>query len=63
MVRTNLSESLSIRAHISQYHQYMFLTLVGQELCCGQRKPGSDDTLYTVRGTEEGDKRSEDNKA
>lgn len=40
-----LSQSLSVGAHVSQDDQDVFLTLVGQVLCCGQRQARGDDTL------------------
>lgn len=40
-----LSQSFSVGTHVSEDDQDMFLTLVGQVLCCSQRQAGSDDTL------------------
>lgn len=40
-----LSKSLSIGAHISEDDEDVFLTLIGQELSCGQGNTGRNDTL------------------
>jgi len=46
---TDLSQGLSIGAHVSQDDQHMFLTLVGKELCCCQCQPRCDDTFNTTK--------------
>ena len=52
---TDLSQGLGVGAHVSQDNQDMFLTLVGQELCRGQRQSRRDDTLNPAqRGVNEG---------
>ena len=43
-----LSQSLSVRAHVCQNNQDVFLTLVRQELCRGQRQTRGDDTLNAM---------------
>lgn len=45
---TNLSQGLSVRAHVCKNDKHMFLALVGQELSCGQGNTWSNDTLNTV---------------
>ena len=43
-----LSQSLGIRAHVSQNNQDVFLALVRQELCRSQGQTRSDDTLNAM---------------
>ena len=44
----HLSQSFGIGAHISENNQNVFLTLIGHELCGGEGKSRSDDTLNPV---------------
>ena len=43
--RTNLSERLRVRSHVSENNEHVFLTLVCEEFSSSQCDPGSDDTL------------------
>ena len=45
---TDLSQSLSVGAHVGEDDQHVFLTLVGKELGRCQGQTGRDDTLNTV---------------
>ena len=47
-MQNHLSQSLGVGAHVSQDNQDVFLTLVSHELCRGEGKAGSDDTLNAV---------------
>ena len=45
---SDLSQSLSVGAHVREDDQHVFLTLVGKELGRCQGQTGRDDTLNTV---------------
>lgn len=45
MRQSNLSKSLSVGTHVSHDNENVFLTLIGQELGCGQCNARRDDTL------------------
>lgn len=41
----HLPQGLCVGTHVGQYDQHMLLTLVGEELCSGQRQARGNDPL------------------